>query len=72
MAAYDGVEEFDDYDEEEDGIDERYYADAMQQDGIDENPTRRKRRAHRRRRRSLHRYPHKTHQRRVTEHSFAD
>jgi len=43
-------------------------------DGIDENPTRRKRRAHgrRRTRRSLHRYPHKTHQRRATDHSFAD
>ena len=66
----DGLDDDDYYDEEDDEKSQL----AQLQDGIEENPTRRKRRGRgrRRSRRSLHRYPHKTHQRRRTDHSFAD
>ena len=56
---------FSDEFDEENG-DYGYYM-SYYQDGIDENARR-----HRRHKRSIHRYPHHTHERRVTDHSLGD
>ena len=74
-----GDDEYDDEDMYYDPMMDPYYG-MMYQDGIDEdsiydeeNARRyRHRRGHRHARPSMHRYPHHTHQRRVTPHSFGD
>ena len=48
------------------------YQDGILEDDISENARYHGGRRHRRARKSQHRYPHHTHQRRETEHSFAD
>ena len=48
------------------------YADGIEENPLSQRPTTAARRRRRRGRHSVHRYPHKTHQRRPTEHSFAD
>jgi hypothetical protein len=69
------MDEQDMYGEYGDYGDEDYYGEedrsmAMYQDGIEGNYRRHRR--SKKGKRSIHRYPHKTHQRRATTHSFAD
>ena len=80
QAFYGGDDEYyDEYGEEDDG----YLGDGLEQyqDGIDaddissnarQDYRRRGTQKRRRGRQTAHRYPHKTHQRRVTEHSLGD